>query len=124
MAWRARISHRLHELKILMAGETTDAVNAGVREFLLKNYSDLKILNPKFSFLVRNFKGEEPMFVGVYGWGREEIKPLAGLSDVEVLDALRDLVKLGETYPKSWPITDELPPTVIDATASLDEQFT
>mmetsp|Transcript_1033 Transcript_1033/g.3033 ORF Transcript_1033/g.3033 Transcript_1033/m.3033 type:complete len:122 (-) Transcript_1033:142-507(-) len=118
MAWRAQISHRLHELKILLAGETSEPINQHLKAFLINNYSDLKIMNPKFPFLVRNYKGAEPMIIGRYGFGHEEVKTLTGLTEPEIDRALQDLVKLGETYPKAWPITEELPPVVVNAITS------
>lgn len=121
MSWRAQISHRLHELKILLAGDTTEKVNEHLRSFLINNYSDLKILNPKFPFLVRHYRGEDPMIIGCYGFGHEEVKRLTGLNETEIDMALHDLVKLGETYPKAWPIAEELPPVVVNAISSDSE---
>lgn len=118
MSWRAQISHRLHKLKIFLAGDTTEKVNEHLRSFLINNYSDLKILNPKFPFLVRHHDGDDPMIIGCYGFGRREVKRLNGLNETEIAMVLRDLVKLGEVRPKAWPVAEELPPVVVSAISS------
>lgn len=118
MAWRARISHQLHEVRLLFAGETTEPVNENLLKFINNNYASLKTLNPKFNFLIRNVRDGEPLLIARYGWGHEEAKEIRGLSESQINDALKDLVLLGDKYPKSWPIHEEWPWTVIDATSS------
>ncbi|KAH8069027.1 hypothetical protein JL721_6230 [Aureococcus anophagefferens] len=93
MAWRALISRRLHELRIVCCPESP--ASAPVRSFLANNYEGLKTLNPKFPFLVRTGEAD-PYFLATYGYGHTEKKSLAGLDEAEVVAALQDLVALGE----------------------------
>ena len=112
MAWRALISRRLHELRIVCCPESP--ASAPVRSFLANNYEGLKTLNPKFPFLVRTGEAD-PYFLATYGYGHTEKKSLAGLDEAEVAAALRDLVALGEKHPRSWAASEDLPPAVVKA---------
>lgn len=112
MAWRALISRRLHELRIVCCPESP--ASAPVRSFLANNYEGLKTLNPKFPFLVRTGEAD-PYFLATYGYGHTEKKSLAGLDEAEVAAALQDLVALGEKHPRSWAASEDLPPAVVKA---------
>ena len=112
MAWRALVSRRMHELRIVCCPEAPSS--EAVRSFLSNNYEGLKTLNPKFPFLVR--AGEaDPYFLATYGFGVTEKKSLAGLSEAEVSKTLEELVALGEKHPRSWPASDDLPPAIVKA---------
>ncbi|KAJ8610601.1 hypothetical protein CTAYLR_007172 [Chrysophaeum taylorii] len=113
MAWRATISRQLHEIKILISNGS-DGINAPVKSFLVKNYHHLKTLNPKFPFLIRSYNGD-PVLVARYGFGVEETKSLTGLDEAQIEEAFKDLVKLGDKYPRAWPISEDLPPVVVNA---------
>ena len=112
MAWRALISKRMHELRIVCCPESPSS--EAVRAFLTNNYEGLKTLNPKFPFLVRTGDAD-PYFLATYGFGHTEKKSLAGLSEPEVPKTLQDLVALGEKHPRSWPASADLPPAVVKA---------
>ena len=112
MAWRALVSKRLHELRIVCCAEAPSS--EPVRAYLRNNYATLKTLNPKFPFLVRTGDAD-PYFLATYGFGHTEKKSLAGLSEPEVSKTLQDLVALGEKHPRSWPASADLPPAVVKA---------
>ena len=113
MAWRALISKRMHELRIVCCPESPSS--EAVRAFLTNNYEGLKTLNPKFPFLVRTGDAD-PYFLATYGHGRQEKRALAGLSEAEVCSTLEELVALGEKDGRSWPASADLPPAVVPAT--------
>mmetsp|Transcript_32445 Transcript_32445/g.100403 ORF Transcript_32445/g.100403 Transcript_32445/m.100403 type:complete len:115 (-) Transcript_32445:29-373(-) len=112
MAWRALVSKRMHELRIVCCAEAP--ASAPVRAFLASNYEPLKTLNPKFPFLVRAGDGD-PYFLATYGHGHQEKTVLAGLSEAQVAAELEKLVALGEKYPRSWSAAEDLPPEIVPA---------
>ena len=81
MAWRALVSKRLHELRIVCCAEAPSS--APVRSYLRNNYATLKTLNPKFPFLVRAAE-DKPYVVATYGMGHTETRDLDGLDEAAV----------------------------------------
>ena len=93
MAWRALVSKRLHELRIVCCAEAPSS--APVRDYLRNNYATLKTLNPKFPFLVRAAE-VKPYIVATYGMGHTETRDLDGLDEAAVERTFEELVALGE----------------------------
>ena len=112
MAWRALVSKRLHELRIVCCAEAPSS--APVRAYLRSNYATLKTLNPKFPFLVRAAE-DKPYVVATYGMGHTETRDLDGLDEAAVERTFEELVALGEKHPRSWPAADDLPPDIVAA---------
>ena len=112
MAWRALVSKRLHELRIVCCAEAPSS--APVRDYLRNNYATLKTLNPKFPFLVRAAE-DKPYVVATYGMGHTETRDLDGLDEAAVERTFEELVALGEKHPRSWPAADDLPPDIVAA---------
>lgn len=112
MAWRALVSKRLHELRIVCCAEAPSS--APVRSYLRNNYEVLKTLNPKFPFLVRAAE-DTPYVVATYGLGHTETRDLDGLDEAAVERTFAELVALGEQHPRSWPAADDLPPDIVPA---------
>ena len=112
MAWRALVSKRLHELRIVCCAEAPSS--APVRRYLRNNYEILKTLNPKFPFLVRAAE-DTPYVVATYGLGHTETRDLDGLDEAAVEKTFAELVALGEQHPRSWPAADDLPPDIVAA---------
>ena len=112
MAWRALVSKRLHELRIVCCAEAPSS--APVRSYLRNNYEILKTLNPKFPFLVRAAE-DTPYVVATYGLGHTETRDLDGLDEAAVEKTFAELVALGEQHPRSWPAADDLPPDLVAA---------
>ena len=112
MAWRALVSKRLHELRIVCCAEAPSS--EPVRSYLRNNYATLKTLNPKFPFLVRAAE-DKPYVVATYGMGHTETRDLDGLDEAAVERTFEELVALGEKHPRSWPAADDLPPDIVPA---------
>mmetsp|Transcript_22102 Transcript_22102/g.32089 ORF Transcript_22102/g.32089 Transcript_22102/m.32089 type:complete len:123 (-) Transcript_22102:175-543(-) len=99
MAWRSKISTNLHELFIYFSGN--NAACNGVRAFITNNYTELKMLNPTFPFLHREFDDAPPCFFARYDCGEEKRIDLAGLTEKEITVELKKLVDFGEHLDKS-----------------------
>ncbi|XVF19520.1 hypothetical protein REPUB_Repub11eG0117800 [Reevesia pubescens] len=95
MAWRGQLSRNLKELRILIC--QTSPSSAPARSFVEKSYKDLKTLNPKFPILIRECSGIEPQMWARYDMGVERGIRLEGLTEPQILKALEDLVKAGES---------------------------
>ncbi|RWW70927.1 hypothetical protein BHE74_00021363 [Ensete ventricosum] len=65
MAWRELLSRNIKELRFLFC--QTSPASAHTREFVYKNYKDLKTLNPKLPILIRECRGVEPQLWARYG---------------------------------------------------------
>ncbi|MQL71017.1 hypothetical protein Taro_003337 [Colocasia esculenta] len=65
MAWRSQISRNVKELRFLYC--QTSPASASTREFVQRNYKELKTLNPRFPFLIRECSGVEPQIWARYG---------------------------------------------------------
>ncbi|EFJ28496.1 hypothetical protein SELMODRAFT_89750 [Selaginella moellendorffii] len=91
MAWRSEISRRARELRILFC--QTSPGSETTRDYILKNYKQLKTLNPTLPILLRECSGIQPRLWIRYPYGVEQSATLDGLS-VEQIDAkLEELVK-------------------------------
>lgn len=80
------------------------------RNFLNKNYWDLKKLNPMFPFLIRESKDTDPYLIVGFGIphffssldvGREEVVDLKGKSEDEIETLLKQVVLKGATVERS-----------------------
>ncbi|KAJ7979700.1 NADH dehydrogenase [ubiquinone] 1 alpha subcomplex subunit 2-like [Quillaja saponaria] len=95
MAWRGHLSRNLKELRILLC--QTSPASSNVRTFVENNYKDLKTLNPKLPILIRECSGVEPQLWARYDLGVERGIRLEGFTETQILKALEDLVKVGES---------------------------
>ncbi|XP_010249399.1 PREDICTED: NADH dehydrogenase [ubiquinone] 1 alpha subcomplex subunit 2 [Nelumbo nucifera] len=93
MAWRGHLSRNLKELRILFC--QSSLASATTREFVQRNYKDLKTLNPKFPILIRECSGVQPQLWVRFDNGVERGFHLEGLSETQIVKALEDLVKVG-----------------------------
>ncbi|OVA08143.1 Ribosomal protein/NADH dehydrogenase domain [Macleaya cordata] len=64
MAWRGHLSRNLKELRLLFC--QSSPASAQTREFVQRNYKDLKTLNPKLPILIRECSGVEPQLWARY----------------------------------------------------------
>ncbi|ONK58678.1 uncharacterized protein A4U43_C09F15540 [Asparagus officinalis] len=94
MAWRSQLSKNLKELRFLFC--QTSPASAQTREFVRKNYKDLKTLNPKLPILIRECSGTQPQLWARYDMGVERCVRLDGLPEAEINKKLGELVKAGE----------------------------
>ncbi|KYQ90185.1 hypothetical protein DLAC_11745 [Tieghemostelium lacteum] len=99
MSWRALLSHNLQEIRIHFCQSAQSS--EGLRNFVVKNYSDIKKLNPKLPFLIREAHGIEPVIYARYDWGKEEKKVVTNLTEQEVEEKLKELCLLGNKMDKS-----------------------
>ncbi|KAF4358102.1 hypothetical protein F8388_009385 [Cannabis sativa] len=99
MAWRGQLSKNLKELRVLFC--QSSPASSATRAFVEKNYQDLKALNPKLPFLIRECRGVEPQLWARYDMGVERGVRLEGLSEPQILKALEDLAKAGAAATKA-----------------------
>uniref|UniRef100_A0A0E0DCA4 Ribosomal protein/NADH dehydrogenase domain-containing protein n=1 Tax=Oryza meridionalis TaxID=40149 RepID=A0A0E0DCA4_9ORYZ len=75
MAWRANLSRGVKEIRFLFCQSSPDSAPA--REFVRKNYGDIKARNPSLPVLIRECSGVEPQLWARYGaCGRAPIRSL------------------------------------------------
>ncbi|EGG22550.1 putative NADH dehydrogenase [Cavenderia fasciculata] len=99
MSWRALLSHNLQEIRIHFCQQAQSS--EGLRNFITKNYTDLKRLNPKLPLMVREAHGIEPVIYARYDWGQEEKKVVTNLSEQEVEEKLKELCLMGTKLDRS-----------------------
>ncbi|CAM8901861.1 unnamed protein product [Rhodiola kirilowii] len=73
MAWRGQISKNLKEIRVLFC--QTSPASASAREFVQKNYKELKTLNPKLPILIRECSGTEPQLWARFGMNKRQPLP-------------------------------------------------
>ncbi|CAK9881642.1 unnamed protein product [Sphagnum jensenii] len=93
MSWRSKLSHVFQELRIHLC--QTSPSSTATREFITRNYVDLKALNPTLPLLIRECSGVQPCLWARYDYGVERSVPLDGLAAHEIDVKLEELVNLG-----------------------------
>ncbi|XP_047538601.1 NADH dehydrogenase [ubiquinone] 1 alpha subcomplex subunit 2 [Vanessa atalanta] len=86
-----RLGGALKELRIHLC--QTSKQSAGVREFIQKNYVNIKKENPNFPILIRECSGIQPRVWARYDKGVESSTPLTNLGANDVLSAIKQLIK-------------------------------
>ncbi|KAL0895321.1 hypothetical protein ABMA27_011464 [Loxostege sticticalis] len=86
-----RLGGVLKELRIHLC--QTSSQSAGVREFIQKNYVNLKKDNPTFPILIRECSGVQPRVWARYEKGVERSAPLTNLSANDVFSTIKQLAK-------------------------------
>ncbi|PIA40735.1 hypothetical protein AQUCO_02400065v1 [Aquilegia coerulea] len=94
MAWRGKLSRNLKELRVLFCQKSP--ASAQTREFVERNYKDLKTLNPKFPILIRECSQVQPQLWARYDKGVERGFNLEGLTEAQITKVLKELVEAGE----------------------------
>ncbi|KAK8377426.1 hypothetical protein O3P69_013811 [Scylla paramamosain] len=91
MAARAAIKFgpQLRELRIHLCQRSS--ASQGVRDFIEKNYVDLKKTNPKHPILIRECSGVLPKAWARYDMGKESSASLEGLTAEQVAEAISKL---------------------------------
>ncbi|XP_077250125.1 NADH-ubiquinone oxidoreductase B8 subunit [Tasmannia lanceolata] len=95
MAWRGHLSRNLKELRFLYC--QTSPASAQTREYVHRNYKELKTMNPTFPILIRECSGVEPQLWARYDMGAERYVRLDGLTEAQISKKLEELVKAGAT---------------------------
>ncbi|KAF9625389.1 hypothetical protein IFM89_022212 [Coptis chinensis] len=93
MAWRGQLSRNLKEIRFLYCQKSP--ASAQTREFVEKNYRDLKTLNPKFPILIRECSQVEPQLWARYDRGVERGVHLEGLTEAQITNVLKELAEAG-----------------------------
>ncbi|KAJ4817824.1 NADH dehydrogenase [ubiquinone] 1 alpha subcomplex subunit 2 [Rhynchospora pubera] len=93
MAWRGNLSKSIKELRFLFC--QTSPASSHTRDFVLKNYTDLKTKNPKLPILIRECSGVQPQIWARYDMGVERCVRLDGLTAEQINAKLEELGKAG-----------------------------
>ncbi|MCL7028955.1 hypothetical protein MKW94_014428 [Papaver nudicaule] len=96
MAWRGQLSKSLKELRVLFC--QSSPASAQTREFVQKNYKDLKTLNPKLPILIRECSGVVPQLWARFDMGVERGFYLEGLTETQIEKVLEEATKAGATF--------------------------
>lgn len=91
MSKALQFSKAVKELRIHLC-QTSEA-SKGVRQFIEKNYVNLKLANQTTPILVRECSGVQPKLWARYERGKESHLPLANMNESQVLSALEKLAK-------------------------------
>jgi len=88
-----------------------NAEAAGARDFVTNNYRQIKRLNPRLPFLIREIEESDPMLVARYDYAGESTRELADLSEAEVKEKLRELYEIGTVALKAnlYPCQESVP---------------
>ncbi|KAG5878901.1 hypothetical protein JTB14_023558 [Gonioctena quinquepunctata] len=91
MSAAIRFGSALKELRIHLCQK--GSTSKGVREFIEKNYVELKSNNPKFPILIRECSGVEPKLWARYNLGKEKSVSLKDLGSEDVLARIASIAK-------------------------------
>ena len=102
MSWRGRLSQSVQELRFTFTngGEASK----GISSFISNNYYELKTLNPRLPFLIRDCGMEDeypPMIHARFDYGREQSVTVAGFTEDQVEKVLQNFVEISENMPRS-----------------------
>ncbi|GAM24594.1 hypothetical protein SAMD00019534_077690, partial [Acytostelium subglobosum LB1] len=71
------------------------------RNFITKNYAELKKVNPKLPVVVREGHGIEPAIYARYDGGHEEKRVVADMTELEVEAELKELCLIGGKFKRT-----------------------
>ncbi|CAO2034511.1 unnamed protein product [Urochloa humidicola] len=94
MAWTGSLSRSVKEIRFLFC--PSSPASAAAREFVRKNYAEIKARNPTVPFLVRECSGVQPQLWARYDMGVERCVQLDGLTEAQIDRKLEELAKAGE----------------------------
>jgi len=98
MASKGLWSQGLRELRFVFC--QTSGRSQGTRDYVAKNYFNLKKANPDFPFIVRECEEADPIIIARYRYGIEKKAHTANLSDKEVERVVQTLVNQSEEVNK------------------------
>lgn len=67
----------------------------------MSSYQELKKANPTFPILIRECAGVEAKLIARYDYGVENAVRIEGLGKADISKQLEELVKKGESMPRS-----------------------
>ncbi|XP_024356910.1 NADH dehydrogenase [ubiquinone] 1 alpha subcomplex subunit 2 [Physcomitrium patens] len=91
MSWRGKLSQVVQELRIHCC--QTSPASTVTRNFIQRNYADLKALNPTLPILIRECSGVQPRIWARYDNGVERSVALDGLTEQQIDALLEKIVK-------------------------------
>ncbi|KJE97288.1 hypothetical protein CAOG_07722 [Capsaspora owczarzaki ATCC 30864] len=94
MSWKASLPRVVRELRIHLC--QTSPSSQGARDFVTKQYAELKQAHPTLPILVREAAGIEPRVYARYAFGQEAKADLSNLTSQQVLDSIQGLYQHGE----------------------------
>mmetsp|Transcript_40974 Transcript_40974/g.68612 ORF Transcript_40974/g.68612 Transcript_40974/m.68612 type:complete len:94 (-) Transcript_40974:281-562(-) len=71
----------------------TSAESKSIKDFVIKNYKNLKAVNPSLPILVRECEGVQPKLWVRYDKGVEESVSLAGLDEKAIITTMEKMTK-------------------------------
>ncbi|CAI5953688.1 unnamed protein product [Closterium sp. NIES-64] len=74
----------------------TSPASSATRQFVQRNYADLKQQNPHLPILIRECSGVQPRITARYDYGVEHSMALEGLSEEQIDGKLKELLDLGK----------------------------
>jgi len=102
--WRAQLSSVIREFRWALDGASSKG--AITRNWIMKNYEPIKLMNPDLPFLVRESPNVDSVLHVTYDHGNERSIPLDGLSEDAVGERVKLAFDIGKTLPR-WPVTAE-----------------
>jgi len=99
MAWRARLTMAIHEIRLVYCPQS--ASSKGMRDFIQKEYPDLKTLNPALPIYVRPSENASPFIAVRYDRGVYQKRSTADLSPAQISTSLKELSELSSQITAS-----------------------
>ena len=93
-AWKPLLSKNLRELRFVMCFKSPSS--QGLRNYIYKNYPQLKDMHPYFPFYVRECENAEANILARYSYGVERRKVVENCTEDEIDKALEELVTISK----------------------------
>lgn len=105
MSWRALFTHNMEQVSFHFCSRSQHSVP--LRNFLVNNYADLALLNPRFRFLVRENANLKPYIIAQYfaNTGDQVYFKynVEGMSETEVEELMKRIAFAGAERSKQFP---------------------
>ncbi|KAL9654061.1 hypothetical protein ABK040_011605 [Willaertia magna] len=89
MSWRGKVSKNVHQLIFYFCPKNTQS--NGVREFIVKNYSEIKALNPSTGLLVRETPEVDPFIMVERHFGAREKKDVKDFTKEDIEKLIKEI---------------------------------
>jgi NADH dehydrogenase (ubiquinone) 1 alpha subcomplex subunit 2 len=99
-AWRSLVNSNVKELRFILSQTSTKSV--GIKNWLNKNFVELKKANPDTLFLIRECRDVDPIISARYDYGAERKFICEYASQEEVEDIVSKLVLESEKINSSF----------------------
>ncbi|CDW85452.1 arf-like ras superfamily gtpase [Stylonychia lemnae] len=95
------VHHHVKELRFIFC--QTSAQSAGARNYVQKNYEQIKEFNPELPFIVRECKNAQPTVMARYDYGVERRVYLPNANEQEIDNVVRELVEQAKQINAAIP---------------------